>query len=256
MSKSSTTDQAYTPAFYGRMEEMALQSSTIIVDIIMQMFHPAAVADVGCGTGGWLRTFAQRGVKRIQGYEAGWLDPEQVIIPREQFAAIDLSQTMPSIPPCDLVLSLEVAEHLPARMAEPLVACLCQAAPVVLFSAAVPGQGGTQHINEQPHLYWRKLFARRAYACIDAIRPRIWADRRVDWPYRQNIFLFLPEEVLACYPDLGRFRLSADNKNLTVLRESILEGQATLDAHPLPDLCRALLTKVRRRMLRGKARRE
>jgi hypothetical protein len=48
----------------------------------------------------------------------------------------------------DLAISLEVAEHLPEGSAGALVSTLIEAAPVVVFSAAIKGQSGTNHINE------------------------------------------------------------------------------------------------------------
>jgi hypothetical protein len=90
----------------------------------------------------------------------------------------------------DLAVCLEVAEHLPASSAEAFVKFLTGLAPVVLFSAAIPGQGGTNHINEQFLSYWVKLFSQSGYHPLDVIRPIIWNDERVPFWYRQNIILF------------------------------------------------------------------
>jgi hypothetical protein len=85
---------------------------------------------------------------------------------------------------------MEVAEHLPEARAEGLVGDLVRLAPVVLFSAAIPGQGGTGHINEQYLSYWVNHFAARDYVLLDFIRPSLWNDERCDWWYRQNVVLF------------------------------------------------------------------
>jgi hypothetical protein len=90
----------------------------------------------------------------------------------------------------DLAVCLEVAEHLPESSAADLVRALTAFAPVVLFSAAVPGQGGVGHINEQWPAYWKGLFEQHGFYRRDPIRPRIWTNERVHWWYRQNIFLF------------------------------------------------------------------
>jgi len=50
--------------------------------------------------------------------------------------------------------SLEVAEHLEPSSAGTIVQSLVSLSDVFLFSAAFPGQGRTNHINEQPHSYW------------------------------------------------------------------------------------------------------
>lgn len=48
----------------------------------------------------------------------------------------------------DLVLCLEVAEHLPASAADTLVRSLTGLGNVIAFSAAIPFQGGANHVNE------------------------------------------------------------------------------------------------------------
>jgi hypothetical protein len=91
----------------------------------------------------------------------------------------------------DLAISLEVAEHLPRRSASGFVRSLCQLAPIVLFSAAVPGQGGEHHVNEQWPEYWRQAFANHHFVMFDPFRPLLWHDERVAFYYRQNLFLFI-----------------------------------------------------------------
>jgi hypothetical protein len=60
---------------------------------------------------------------------------------------------------------------------------------VILFSAAVPGQGGLHHVNEQWQSYWASLFLDRGYDVFDALRPRIWRNENVSFWYRQNAFV-------------------------------------------------------------------
>lgn len=61
----------------------------------------------------------------------------------------------------DVAYCIEVAEHMPADLGERLVAFLGGAAPLVMFTAAHPGQGGQGHINEQPREYWIDRFEKR-----------------------------------------------------------------------------------------------
>ena len=74
----------------------------------------------------------------------------------------------------DLVMTLEVAEHLPDTAAANFVESLTQLGPVILFSAAVPFQGGTGHVNEKWPDYWANLFSKHAYVPIDCIREKVW----------------------------------------------------------------------------------
>ena len=59
----------------------------------------------------------------------------------------------------DVAVSMEVAEHPPARMASQYVALLAKLSDVIVFTAAHPGQGGQDHVNEQPPSYWISRFA-------------------------------------------------------------------------------------------------
>ena len=70
---------------------------------------------------------------------------------------------------------LEVAEHIPPECADIFVESLTWGlAPVIMFSAAVPGQGGTLHLNEQWPAYWASKFAQHGYVLIDCLRPQLW----------------------------------------------------------------------------------
>ncbi|BDB66357.1 hypothetical protein Hc94105_0545 [Helicobacter cinaedi] len=90
----------------------------------------------------------------------------------------------------DLVQSLEVAEHLPNEAAREFIALLTSLGNIVLFSAAIPYQGGTGHINEQPPMYWSALFEERGFVCFDVLRDEIWDMEYVEIWYRQNILIF------------------------------------------------------------------
>jgi hypothetical protein len=70
------------------------------------------------------------------GYDGPHVTP--LCIPKDRFAAVDLRQPLPADRKFDLAISGEVAEHLPAT----LVGTLTSVSDVVLFSAAIPGQGG------------------------------------------------------------------------------------------------------------------
>jgi 23S rRNA U2552 (ribose-2'-O)-methylase RlmE/FtsJ len=110
------------------------------------------VLDVGCGPGIYVQAL------RDMGIEADGVD----IDPRCPFTQMDVfsQEFLDTYTPqqYDLCVSLEVAEHLGKAWADEFVRRLTQVAPTVLFSAAVPGQGGHGHINCQPKEYWIEKF--------------------------------------------------------------------------------------------------
>ena len=171
----------YTPAYYGTFQSTSRSSAQVIVPQIMEWFSPASVIDLGCGMGEWLAVFQSAGVREIQGVDGDHIDRNQLAIPATAFRAHDFSTPYGESRRYDLAMSVEVAEHLSPEQGSAFVRSLTELSDVVLFSAAVPHQAGSQHVNCQWPAYWSRLFSQRGYLAIDAIRTRIWSDPKVDW---------------------------------------------------------------------------
>jgi SAM-dependent methyltransferase len=163
---------------------------------VWELIQPQRVLDVGCGRGAWLLGFCEVGADVIQGIDGDYVDLDALLIPRENFVSKDLMTLTGVSGKYDLAICLEVLEHLPPQSGRRIIVALTEAAPVVLFSAAVPGQGGTGHVNEQWPEYWIQQFEARGYRMLDLIRPRICKDNRVAWWYRQNIVMFVSEKAI------------------------------------------------------------
>jgi SAM-dependent methyltransferase len=174
-----------------------------VVPIIMEAVGCRSVIDVGCGVGTWLSVFLEHGVTDVQGIDGPYVDVEALLIPRDHFVKADLSASLPRLDRrFDVALCLEVAEHLPASSTENLVEALTSYSPVVVFSASVPFQEGTGHINEQWLEYWIERFSNHGYVAIDYLRPKIWNNPAVEWWYAQNTIFYVNERALAEYPRL------------------------------------------------------
>ena len=115
---------------------------------------PRSIVDVGCGSGAWLSAFATAGVRDLVGLEGSPADPEIADVEPSVIQVCDLSRPFRLNRDFDLAVSLEVAEYLPEDSAASFIESLTQLAPIVLFSAAIPGQTGVGHINEQWPTYW------------------------------------------------------------------------------------------------------
>jgi hypothetical protein len=120
-----------------------------------------------------------------------WGKKEDILIPAERFTVLDLETFQaPESERYDLAISLEVAEHLHEKAADNFFRQLTRLSDRILFSAAIPGQGGLHHLNERSPGYWAEKFRDCGFTQLDILRPRFWDDDRIAWWYRQNFFLY------------------------------------------------------------------
>ena len=181
---------SYTPAWYAGQSGGSLTAAEAIVPQVIELVAPTSVVDIGCGVGTWLSVYQRLGVGRIQGVDGAWVDRAQLRIPAADFAAHEVTQPYTSSQRFDLAMSVEVAEHLPESAADGFVATLAGLADAVLFSAAIPWQGGKGHVNERWADWWCARFRTRGYLPLDAFRKEAWRDERVAWWYAQNLVFY------------------------------------------------------------------
>jgi SAM-dependent methyltransferase len=203
----------YSADFYRYLASFAARSARVVVPHLTAVLPVRSVVDFGCGQGAWLSVWRDAGAS-VVGVDGPYVDRGRLLIDGDLFQPADLAEPIDLGRRFDLVQSLEVAEHLPATKAEQFVATLTAHGPWVLFSAAVPGQGGENHINEQPLDYWRGMFRGRGYVAIDCLRPQLVDDAAVEASYRYNLMLYVNEADVAALPDSVRARRVRDDAAL------------------------------------------
>jgi SAM-dependent methyltransferase len=189
----------YSSRYYEGLKEDSSASARAVVPLILQLFPSRSVVDVGCGSGTWARAYldASCDVLGIDGHVVG---QDQLLIPTDRFERRDLAQPLALPRRFDLVNCLEVAEHLAPVRGPSFAADLCSLGDVVVFSAAVPGQGGTHHVNEQWPSYWIPLFEQHDFVPLDCFRSQLWNRCEVAWWYVQNLFAYVRRSRLADFP--------------------------------------------------------
>jgi SAM-dependent methyltransferase len=179
----------YSAEFFANQQQGSLDSAKVILPLLIEVFRPRSVLDVGCGQGTWSKTAIDCGIADLLGTDGEWARPV-LRIPDSHFRSFDLAAPFDLDRRFDLALSMEVGEHIGPPHADIFVGNLIRHSDAVVFSAAAPFQGGIHHVNEQWPPYWVEKFARENYRCFDFLRWRIWNDDRIETWYRQNILIF------------------------------------------------------------------
>jgi SAM-dependent methyltransferase len=183
----------YDPEFFDAIREGSGRSAGGVVPILQRCFAPRSVVDVGCGEGAWCDAFLRHGAQRVVGLD--WLPGYELgrtIRTRSgaEITMVDLEEALgPPRATFDLALCLEVAEHLSPGRADSLVRDLCSLAPVVVFSAAVPGQGGQGHVNEQWPREWAQRFLKQDRLVTGRLRDVFADDGDIEPWYRHNMIV-------------------------------------------------------------------
>lgn len=201
---TSARSYRYSEDFYRYIETGSARSAEIVVPLVLQKLSPACVLDVGCGAGAWLSQYRECGVTDYLGVDGTDISGNSLLIPIEHFQKQDVAQPFDLERRFDLVQCLEVGEHIPAASSGTLIDNLTRHGTRILFSAATPGQGGENHINEQKHEFWRLLFARNGYKPFDLFRPTIKGVAKVESWYRRNILLYVSEAAIPELPPAVR----------------------------------------------------
>ena len=167
------------------------QNYDIMADRIVAAYAPRTALDVGCGPAHLSKALAARGV---------------AVTALDGHSRPDVAGTSVAFHECDLnssaalervagkfkatfdvAICLEVAEHLQPEASDALIAFLCAQAPVVIFSAGIPGQGGNGHINCQAREAWHDRFRRHDFHLAHQLRPRLQDEPTVASWYRYNL---------------------------------------------------------------------
>lgn len=181
----------YNESYYKKHETGSYQSAYRILKYLKSFINFHSVIDLGCGMGTWGKALNDLGINDFLGVDKHPYDSAYMLIPTIQYKQFDLEKKLSLSYKADLAISVEVAEHISFEYSDIFIKNLCSCSDIILFSAAIPHQGGTGHINEQSCSYWENIFNKYGYETVDSIRPYIWNDEQIEIWYRNNCILYI-----------------------------------------------------------------
>lgn len=206
----------YNDNYYADFVDSSQISAQIIVSLISDSLEPKSVLDVGCGLGIWLREWQKIGVE-IFGVDVAEAAGKNLVIPVDSFLQVNLEEPLNLNRKFDLVTCLEVAEHVSQESATQLIKSLVTHGDMVLFSAAIPFQGGVDHFNEQWPSYWEEIFKKFDFIALDPFRYKLWNNRSISFHYRQNMLLFVKNDKVENNSFLSKEHSLMDTKILNLV---------------------------------------
>jgi hypothetical protein len=190
--------KSYTPNFYEEVASRADVASQICANLLKETLLIETLIDVGSGTGIWTRNFLLTidQLKELTSIDLPttrriYLEDSSLDLSKIRIIEQDLVAN-PYLPEeiFDLTICVEVLEHLVEDAGIKLIEEFGKKTKFLLFSAAVPGQGGTHHINEQKYAYWYEKLKNSGFVPLDIMRPSL-NKPEVPSYYRHNIVLWV-----------------------------------------------------------------
>ncbi|HQY88687.1 MAG TPA: methionine biosynthesis protein MetW [Tepidisphaeraceae bacterium] len=196
LEKSANHDELYDEKYFLDQEaEMAISGKGIAESLVTHFpfLKTGTLLDVGCGNGAVMAALKTIGVS-ANGLEYAEAAINRCIDKGLSVHKFDIESDVAYDTPADIVLSTEVAEHLPETCADRYINLMTRLAKRnVVMTAATPGQGGTDHVNEQPNSYWIARLEVRGFRYLQGMTDefrRDWAARGVDRHRSSNVMVF------------------------------------------------------------------
>jgi hypothetical protein len=209
-------DAAYFASVGGlpyRRDDHWLRFFARIADRIVADFAPRTVLDAGCAMGFLVESLRDRGVEAwgfdVSEYALGRVRKD--VRPYTWQASI----TEPLDRDYDLIVCIEVLEHLAAEQSDDAIDNLCGQTREILFSSTPDDFREPTHFNVRPTSYWVGAFGRRGFfpdVEYDASFITSWARR-----FRRN-----DEPIWRTVESYERRRTRLDEE-VEALREELLQ---------------------------------
>jgi 2-polyprenyl-3-methyl-5-hydroxy-6-metoxy-1,4-benzoquinol methylase len=164
---------AYPQRFFEDNLEDSRPMAEYLAPRIIKALNIKSVIDLGCATGHWVDAIDRTGAK-VLGVEGGERAKSMLVCDPKKVIFADLRDPLPLEGNYELVLSLEVAEHIEHKFVDKYLENIDRFNPkLIMMTAATPGQGGEFHVNEQNEDYWNSQFHQLGYKRIPKVEQLV-----------------------------------------------------------------------------------
>ena len=187
-------EDIYKATFFKRRNSLNWRAEPVC-RAIAEVIKPESVIDVGCAIGDLIKGFDKLEIL-CYGVEGSIRAISYLIVEKDRVYIKDLRLPLNLGMYFDLVVCLEVAEHIEPEYADQFLSNLCSLSKNILMSAAPPGQEGHYHVNCQPNTYWETKLAAVGYIRQPHTEEKIkkywepWAKKKGIKAYYDNLLLF------------------------------------------------------------------
>ena len=143
-----------------------------------------SVLDIGCGDGSYVKHLYDLGIE-CSGYDG---NPDTSELSGGLCGVIDFSKPV-NISPADLVICLEVGEHVPKEYQEVLLDNISNHANrAIVLSWAIPDQGGFGHVNCRDNKYIIDKMKKRGFTIHDEYTRILRENSTKTW-FKQTLMI-------------------------------------------------------------------
>jgi SAM-dependent methyltransferase len=182
----------YDDEFFDMTIRTEEPSAHIVIDTLLEHYRPKSVVDIGCGCGIYMKEFLKRGVSDVLGFDGSEWALKKSMVPDGFIKIHNLQTSLKLNRKFDMCICIEVIEHIDSEFSDKVLNTLCSLSDIVVFTAAVPGQLGVNHINLKPHEYWIDQFNVRGYVLDELTYPirKLFERDNVVWWVTNNFMVF------------------------------------------------------------------
>lgn len=125
-----------------------------LAKMFYEKLRPFSVLDFGCGSGFMLEYFIHFVPSQGLDGSVAVKKLSRVTNLQDFIEIVDFRKPFCLNKIFDLVLCIEVAEHIEPEFTDVFIDNLCKHGNMILMTTAKVGQGGTNHVNCQPKKFW------------------------------------------------------------------------------------------------------